>query len=70
MKKTLFLWAIVFTTLIISQQTKEGELIKVSGFVKSDLIFDSRQNISIREGHFLLYPANESLDPNGKDIND
>lgn len=70
MKKTLFWWVIVFAAMIYAQQTKEGELIKISGFVKSDFIFDSRQTVSIREGHFLLYPTNEILDPNGKDIND
>lgn len=70
MKKTLFFLAVIITNLIIAQQSKEGDVIKLSGFIKSDLIFDSRQVVSIREGHFLLYPTNESLDPNGKDIND
>lgn len=32
-------------------------------------MFDSRQTISAREGHFNLYPAAEMLDANGKDIN-
>jgi hypothetical protein len=40
-----------------------------SGFVKNDVFFDSRQTVSIREGHFLLYPAHESLDMKGNDIN-
>lgn len=44
--------------------------IKFSGFVKTDFAFDTRQNSTIREDHFLLYPLNESLDKNGKDIND
>ncbi len=43
--------------------------IKFSGFVKNDFILDSRQVISAREGHFLLYPTNENLDPDGADIN-
>ena len=70
MKKNLFLLAVIFTNLIIAQQSKEGDIIKLSGFIKSDFFFDSRQVVSIREGHFLLYPADENLDPNGKDIND
>ena len=70
MKKSLFLLAVISVNLIIAQQSKEGDIIKLSGFIKSDFFFDSRQVVSIREGHFLLYPANESLDPNGKDIND
>lgn len=43
--------------------------IKFHGFVKSDLLFDSRQTVDVREGHFLLYPKNESLDPLHEDIN-
>ncbi len=43
--------------------------ISFSGFVKTDLIYDSRQTVSIREGHFFLYPKGESLDKNGDDIN-
>lgn len=43
--------------------------IRFSGFVKTDFMFDSRQTIAAREGHFLLYPAIESLDLNGDDIN-
>ncbi|OQX77954.1 MAG: hypothetical protein B6D64_07485 [Bacteroidetes bacterium 4484_276] len=44
--------------------------VKFSGFVKTDIFWDSRQTVSVREGHFLLYPKNESLDINGEDIND
>ena len=43
--------------------------IKLSGFVKTDIFFDSRQVITARQGHFLLYPANEKLDADGNDIN-
>ena len=43
--------------------------IKLSGFVKTDFFFDSRQVATFREGHFLLYPLNESLDANGEDLN-
>ena len=43
--------------------------IKFSGFVKSDIYFDSRQTVDARYGHFLLYPKNESLDFDGNDIN-
>jgi len=43
--------------------------IKLSGFVKTDIFFDSRQVITARQGHFLLYPANQNLDAEGKDIN-
>lgn len=43
--------------------------IKFSGFVKNDFIFDTRQIVSARDGHFLLYPQNERLDMDGEDIN-
>jgi len=43
--------------------------IKFSGFVKTDLMFDSRQTVAAREGHFLLYPVGEKLDADGEDIN-
>jgi hypothetical protein len=43
--------------------------ITFSGFVKTDFFYDSRQSVSIREGHFLLYPENQKLDLNGIDIN-
>ena len=46
--------------------------IKFGGFVRNDIIFDSRQVISARpanQGELLLYPANVSKDANGKDIN-
>ncbi len=43
--------------------------IKFSGFVKNDFFLDSRQTISAREGHFLLWPSPEKLDANGNDVN-
>ena len=49
------------------EQPKYG--ISFSGFVKTDAFYDTRQTVSIREGHFLLYPENVSPDANGYDIN-
>ncbi len=43
--------------------------IRFNGFVKTDVIYDSRQTVALREGHFLLWPAAQNLDANGKDIN-
>jgi len=69
MKKLLVLW-ILSTIIGFAQNTNENTPeIKISGFVKSDFFFDSRQVTTFREGHFLLYPLNESLDANGDDIN-
>jgi hypothetical protein len=43
--------------------------ITLSGFVKTDMIYDSRQTVSIREGHYLLFPKNELPDKEGRDLN-
>jgi len=43
--------------------------VDLGGFVKNDMFWDSRQTLSAREGHFLLFPAPISLDPDGNDIN-
>jgi hypothetical protein len=48
---------------------KENFGLSLSGYIKTDLIYDSRQTVNIREGHFLLFPKAESFDPDGRDIN-
>ena len=67
--KKIFLILILFSIINIAQTDKPAVGISFSGFIKTDLIFDSRQTVSIREGHFLLYPQNENLDLKGSDIN-
>lgn len=44
--------------------------VKFYGFVRNDIMFDSRQITSAREGDLSLYPKDKSPDANGKDIND
>lgn len=44
--------------------------ITFKGFIRSDIIFDSRQVVSAREGFVLLYPLKQVYDANGKDINE
>ena len=62
---------IVFPVLVNAQENKEEAKfgISFSGFVKTDIYYDSRQTVSSREDYFLLYPENQKLDLNGKDIN-
>lgn len=70
MKKGLLLLvfsAIIAASTIAQDNPKFG--IKFSGFVKTDIFWDSRQTVAAREGHFLLYPTNERLDADGNDIN-
>lgn len=52
-----------------AQQAKDTYGITLSGFVKTDIIADSRQTVTAREGHFLLYPAPEFMDINNTDVN-
>jgi hypothetical protein len=61
----------LFPLILLSQEKKEEAKfgISFSGFVKTDINYDSRQTVNIREGHFLLYPENLKPDLNGKDIN-
>lgn len=71
--KKVFLIALAILPLLIQAQEKKDppkSEIKFSGFVKSDFFWDTRQNSSIREGHFLLYPLAIFKDSVGKDIND
>ena len=43
--------------------------IKFYGFVRNDIMYDSRQLVSAREGDLSLYAKDISADANGKDIN-
>ncbi len=72
MKKSYLLLVLLLfvSTLFAQEKTEEPKFgIQFSGFVKSDFFHDSRQVETIREGHFLLYPAPENLDEDGEDIN-
>ena len=67
---TSLLLVLLFSLAIAQTKTKEKKFgIDFSGFVKTDLMFDSRQTVAAREGHFLLFPSPEVLDANGDDIN-
>jgi hypothetical protein len=43
--------------------------ITLSGFVKTDIFYDTRQTVSIREGHYLLFPKGPAAGPDGADAN-
>ena len=72
MKKALFLLIVILIPTLSFSQKNDSEKIKVTinGFVKNDMFWDSRQTISAREGHFLLFPAPVKLDIDGNDINE
>lgn len=54
---------------MMQAQGKDDFGIEFSGFVKNDFFWDSRQNVDIREEHFILYPSPVLRDPFNKDIN-
>ncbi|MFM6954901.1 MAG: hypothetical protein ACKOWL_07935, partial [Sphingobacteriaceae bacterium] len=43
--------------------------IKFSGFVRNDVMYDTRQTVNAREGELLLYPADIANDSQGLDKN-
>lgn len=59
------------TSFVFAQVEDEKKPIKVKfgGYVHSLFTYDTRQTVSAREGFILLYPQDEVLDANGKDIN-
>lgn len=65
----LFLGTLLLFPLTLLAQEANVFGIKLSGYVKSDYFFDSRQTIAAREGHFLLWPSPVKEDPDGEDIN-
>jgi len=67
--RNFILFFIVLLPILGFSQDEKKFGIKFSGFVKTDIFFDSRQTVTARDGHFLLYPQNEYLDINGDDIN-
>lgn len=71
MKILIVLLIFVNSVTVYSQNSKEEAKfgITISGFVKTDFFYDTRQSINIREGHFLLYPDNVTFDADNKDIN-
>jgi hypothetical protein len=53
-----------------AENTTTNWSVKFYGFVRNDIMFDTRQITSAREGDLSLYPKDKSPDANGKDIND
>lgn len=65
------LFIILFYFSVCIAQTDSNKVsYQVKGFIKSDIIMDTRQTVSAREGFVVLYPAKPDLDENGKDKNE
>jgi hypothetical protein len=83
-KKLLFiqLFALLFAVFTMAQTTTPKESkpdplslktplfgISFSGYVKTDILYDTRQTVGLRDGQFLLYPEPVKPDATGTDIN-
>ena len=62
---------LVLTIPTFAQQPEQPQTfgLTLSGYVKADVFYDSRQEAKGREGEFELYPSAKSLDANGNDLN-
>jgi hypothetical protein len=69
MKRALLAIVLWVPIMMMGQDDEKKFNITFNGFVKTDIFWDSRQTVDVREGHFYLYPANELLDETGEDIN-
>lgn len=69
--KALIISCILFGEVLCAQtESEENVKIKIGGYVNWTAIYDSRQTVNLREGHFLLYPSAQQLDKYGNDINE
>lgn len=68
MRKIILLFVFLIPVISFAQEENTPK-VKVGGFVKNDMFWDTRQTVSAREGHFLLFPAPVKFDPDGEDIN-
>lgn len=62
----LFSILVFYTNSAFSQSNEQNFGIKFSGYVKTDIIYNSRQIFQISEGHFSIYPKKEIPNGNGK----
>jgi len=68
--KYILLFLILASSQVFGQESEEKKIkIEASGFIKSDIYFDSRQNVEALEGLLHLFPKDVNYDENGKDIN-
>ncbi|MCX7696930.1 MAG: hypothetical protein N2Z72_04455 [Bacteroidales bacterium] len=73
MRNFLSLFFLMFSVSNVFAQNETKTSVKFSGFVKTDIIYDTRQSSpanALREGHFYLFPDSILRDSDGKDIND
>lgn len=69
MKRLIVLVLLALPIITMAQQQERKFGVKLSGYIKSDIFYDTRQVESAREGHFLLCPAPILYDKDSNDIN-
>jgi len=67
MKRFFFSLMLLFS-LSLSAQTADP-WVKLNGFVRNDIFFDSRETVNAVNGLFLFFPAPENILDDGKDAN-
>ncbi|MDC1105609.1 hypothetical protein OAT16_02825 [Prolixibacteraceae bacterium] len=70
MKKTLLLLTLLLPALSWGQEKDAKPKVSIHGFIRTDAIVDSRQNVYALEGMYAVLPKKPELDANGQDIND
>jgi hypothetical protein len=71
-KPFLILAGLATTLALPAQNVAPAPSVKLSGYIRTDFIYDTRQSSSsngLREGHFYLYPDNVLLDADSVDLN-
>jgi hypothetical protein len=66
----LITFILLFPGMNFSQEEEDKLKITFSGFIRSDIFYDSRQTVASREGYFNFFPKPVDYDYSGEDIND
>lgn len=69
MKKIGFLFALALLGGSTASAQKKNFDYKFYGQIRADLFYNTRSNSESVDGLFYMYPKDENLDPNGKDLN-
>jgi len=71
MKKIFFSLFLLVSLNAMSEETGKDKKVKIdfSGFLKYDIMYNTRQTVNTREGNFILYPEQPVWDAENNDIN-
>ena len=64
------IWLLVcYSCYFVAQAQQKKFSYKFYGFVRGDLFYNTRANVAPVDGNFYLYPQDQKLDSDGKDLN-